>query len=198
MNGPELRHRAASAGIDAVAMAPALAMQGGAFAATGHPMTALACAALCAGAAAAAFQWSRRAQQSGPRRTIEPVLPSRVEPMGLAVAAVLCLPLLTLAVHDGPGWALGLDIAAAAVMTGRHVTAERTPCPVPNLTLWLLGYRRILLCEDTARGRATTLYLRSSTPAAKLTVCTMAEGVVLEHREDGERERAWRPTMRAA
>ena len=198
MNGPELRHRATSAGIDAIAMAPALAIQGGAFAATGHPMAALVCAALSAGAAAAAFQWSRRAQQSGPRRTIEPVLPSRVEPMGLAVAAVLCLPLLTLAVHDGPGWALGLDLAAVAMMTGRHFTAARTPCPVPNLTLWLLGYRRILLCEDAARGWATTLYLQSATPAAKLTVCTMAEGVVLEHCEDGERERAWRPTVRVA
>ena len=198
MNGPELRHRATSAGVDAIAMAPALAMQGGAFAATGHPMAALACAALSAGAAAAALQWSRRAQQSGPRRTIEPVLASRVEPVGLAVAAVLCLPILTLAVHDGPGWALGLDLAAVAMMTGRHFTGERTPCPVPNLTLWLLGYRRIMLCEDAARGRATTLYLRSATAAAKLTVCTMAEGVVLEHREESERERAWRPTVRAA
>ena len=118
--------------------------------------------------------------------------------MGLAVAAVLCLPILTLAVHDGPGWALGLDIAAAATMTGRHFTAERTPRPVPNLTLWLLGYRRTMLCEDAGRGRATMLYLRSATSAVKLMVCTMAEGLVLEHHEDGERERAWRPTMRAA
>ena len=182
MNGPELRHRAASAAVDAIAMAPALGTQAAAFAVTGHPMTALACAALCAGAAAAAFQWSRRAQQSGPRRTIEPVLASRVEPMELAVAAVLCLPILTLAVHDGPGWALGLDIAAAVMMTGRHFTAARTRCPVPNLTLWLLGFRRIMLCEDSTRGRATTLYLHSVTPAAKLAVCTMAEGVILEQR----------------
>ena len=151
------------------------------------------------GRAAADLSATALAQDRAPTRTLKPAYLDPVGRFAAIITVLLSVPALCIALGHHPAHMGALTGGMLVLVATRQWWQGAPACPLPNPTLWMLGYRRIALTSEPATGTPVVLYRRRAGPGARLEVCTMrahrdgAGGVVQRAQRrppgDGDRDR---------